>query len=115
MSGSQAKSPPRPAPELRSSWKLQDLGRMGALDKGEPETLSQIPLGLLWVSGAGVEDKDTGISSEATVERTQSCECMFPVHTRAPVPVAVFFLRVSMDTSVCIFACGASAGGFQAV
>lgn len=31
---------PRQAPELRSSWKLQGLGRMGSPNKGEPETLS---------------------------------------------------------------------------
>lgn len=88
---------------------------MGTLDKGEPETLSQLPLGLLWVSEAGVEDKDTGTSPEATVEHTHSCECMFSVHTHAPVPMAVFFLRMSMDTSVCACACGASTGGVQAV
>lgn len=38
---------PSQAPGLRSSWKLQGLGRMRAPNKGEPETLSQRLLGQL--------------------------------------------------------------------
>lgn len=64
---SPSQAPPRSAPGPRSGWKLQGLGRMwGSQDRGEPETLSQRPLGQRACAARRV-----GIKSQGQAPRSQ--------------------------------------------
>ena len=100
---------PRSASGLRSSWKLQGLGRMvGPQTKGSLRPFPEAPWAALGVCGWGWRDKDQGQAPRPQPSthkpvghlRVDPCSCS---HTRSG-PVRVFFLHVFVG-HICVAMC----------
>lgn len=109
---SPSQAPPRSAPGPRSGWKLQGLGRMwGSQDRGEPETLSQRPLGQRACAARRVGIKSQGQAPRSQKSIHKAVGPCFPSTHMLPYLHMSYSLCVC-GTRLCAYAHGADMGRF---
>ena len=96
---------PRSASGLRSSWKLQGLGRMGGTSQRGDWYPVPRPFGQLWACSRGWRDGHQGTAEHTQTCGSSACEPVCPCsHTHAPRCAHVFLLHVFVGR-VCVGTC----------